>query len=82
LIYVKRSQVQRTDFFHPQRDEGENHADQNLSNSRPGPDLHGRPLQKRDRTYEYAALPLMVAIVLALAIALFMRETYPKPRSL
>jgi hypothetical protein len=29
-----------------------------------------------------AALPLMIAIVVALAIALLMRETYPKPRSL
>jgi hypothetical protein len=29
-----------------------------------------------------AALPLMIAIVVALTIALLMRETYPKPRSL
>jgi hypothetical protein len=28
------------------------------------------------------ALPSMIAIVVALAIALLMRETYPKPRSL
>jgi hypothetical protein len=31
---------------------------------------------------QYAALPLMIAIVAAPAIALLMRETYPKPRSL
>ena len=31
---------------------------------------------------QYAVLPLMVAIVVALAVALLMRETYPKPRSI
>ena len=31
---------------------------------------------------QVSTLPSMIAIVVALAIALLMRETYPKPRSL